>query len=81
MRQEPLDLARAGDGNLVLFRQLVNTQNGNDVLQILVALQDALYRLGGVVVLIAHDARRQNARGGSQRIDRRVDTDLRQGAV
>ncbi len=33
LRQEALDLAGAGDDQLVLFRQLVHAQNGDDVLQ------------------------------------------------
>ena len=40
LRQEALDLAGAGDGELVLFRKLVHAQNGDDVLQRLVALED-----------------------------------------
>lgn len=31
--EEALDLAGAGDGHLVLLRQLVHTQDGDDVLE------------------------------------------------
>lgn len=37
--QETLDLTGAGDGQFVLLRQLVHTQDGNDVLQGLVVLR------------------------------------------
>lgn len=36
--QETLDLASTGHSKFVLFRQLIHTQNGNDVLQGLVVL-------------------------------------------
>ena len=38
--QEALDLPGAGHGQLVLFRELVHAENGDDVLERLVALQD-----------------------------------------
>ena len=44
LREEPLDLAGAGDGQLVLVGQFVDAENGDDVLQILVALQDRASR-------------------------------------
>lgn len=37
--QEPLDFPCTRHCQLVLFRQLVHTQNGNDILQVLVVLQ------------------------------------------
>ena len=78
LREEALDLAGAGDGELVFFRQLVDTENGDDVLQVLVRLQDAPCTAArGVVVLVADDARIENARGGGQRIDRGIDAELR----
>ena len=76
LRQELLDLARARHGELVVFRQLVDAENRDDVLQVLVALQDLLHLPGDVVVLVAEDARVENARGRRQRIDRRVDAQL-----
>src|ERR1022692_1614560 len=45
LREEALDLARARNGELVLVRQLVDAQDGDDVLQIFVALQHALHVL------------------------------------
>src|SRR5690606_38766369 len=40
LRQETLDLAGARDGELVLFRQFVHAENGDDVLKRFVALQN-----------------------------------------
>src|SRR5260370_2094083 len=79
LREEALHLAGARDGDLVLFRELVNTEDGDDVLQVLVALQDLLDTLGDVVVFLTDAAGGKNARGGGQRIDGGVEPELRQG--
>ena len=63
LRQEALDLAGAGHGDLVLFGQLVHAENGDDVLQRLVLLQHLLDHARGVVVLLADDQRGEHARG------------------
>src|SRR5271157_648161 len=68
LRQELLDLAGARHRELLVFAEFVDTENRDDVLQVLVALQHALNGLRRVVVLLAHDARIENARSGSQRI-------------
>ena len=62
LRQEALDLAGARDGQLVLFRELVHAEDGDDVLQLLVALQDLLHLAGDVVVLLADDRRGSSMR-------------------
>jgi len=38
LRQELLNFAGAGNGEFILLAQLLYTQNGNDVLQVLIAL-------------------------------------------
>lgn len=38
LRQEALDLAGTGNSQLVLLAELIHTQNGNDILQVLVVL-------------------------------------------
>ncbi len=53
--QEALHLAGAADSALVFLGQLVHTHDGNDVLQLLVALQHFLHGTGDLVVLLAHD--------------------------
>lgn len=40
--QETLDLTGAGHSQLVLLRQLIHTQNGNDILQGFVVLQEEM---------------------------------------
>src|SRR5579863_121757 len=61
LRKKALDLARARDGQLVLFRQLVHAQDGDDVLERLVPLQHLLHRARHLIVLIADNQRRQHA--------------------
>src|SRR5690554_984274 len=77
LRQEALDLTRTGYGLLVFFRQFVHTQNRDDVLQLLVTLQGLLNATCDVVVFLTDNQRIQLTRGGVQRVDRRVDTQLR----
>src|SRR5271157_5882795 len=77
LRQELLDLAGARHRELLVFAEFVDTENRDDVLQVLVALQHALNGLRRVVVLLAHDARIENARSGSQRIDCGINAQLR----
>ncbi len=74
LRQEALDLTCTGNGQFVFRCQFVHTQNRDDVAQFLVTLQSLLHAACHGVVLFAHDQRIQLARGGVQRIDRRVDT-------
>src|SRR5450756_1980452 len=71
--EELLDFAGARHNQLVFVGEFVDTQNGDDVLQILVALQSALDQLGHLVVVLANDEGIQNARGGSQRVDGGID--------
>src|SRR5262249_45966751 len=61
LRQEALDLAGARNRHLVLFRELVDAEDGDDVLELLVALQDLLHLPGDVVVLLADDPRVEHA--------------------
>src|SRR5579871_6459327 len=55
LREELLDLSRAGDGQLVVLGQLVHPEDGDDVDQLLVLLQDLLDLAGDGVVLLPHD--------------------------
>src|SRR5438874_820123 len=60
----------------VFFAELVHAQNGDDVLQLFVALQNVLHLARDGVVLGADDQRIQDARGGVERVDGGVDADL-----
>src|SRR5215204_3511786 len=71
--EETLQPARPADDDLVLLGELVYAEDGDDVLQLLVALQDVLDLLGDLVVLVAHNRGVEDRRGGGQRIHRRVD--------
>src|SRR3954469_9142633 len=75
--EELLDPARPRDGDLVLFRERVHTEDGDDVLQFLVLLQDLLHPDGHVVVLLADVLRVEDTRRGGQRVDGRVQTPRR----
>jgi hypothetical protein len=65
LRHEALQAPRAADDLLVVLAELVHAQDGDDVLQLLVALQDALHRRGRVVPLAdelrVEDARRESS--------------------
>src|SRR5680860_1656427 len=63
LRQEALHLAGPRHRQLVLFRQLVHAENGDDVLQRYKSLQDLLHLARGLVVLVADDAGVEHARG------------------
>src|SRR5690606_21179467 len=66
-----------GHDELVFFRQLVHTQDGDDVLKLCVALQHLLHAPGYLVVLFSDDTRFQNTGGGAEGVHRRVNTLLR----
>ena len=73
LRQEALDLARTRHRQLVLGRELVHAHDGDDVAQLLVALQRDLHAAGRRVVFFADHVRVDLARGRIERVDRRID--------
>ena len=54
LRHETLDLAGTFDSELVLLRQLVHSENSNDILEGLVVLKDLLDGGGSVVMFLAN---------------------------
>src|SRR5665647_3183495 len=80
LREEALDLAGALDHDLVLVGELVHAQDGDDVLQLAVALEDLLYADGDLVVFVADRVPREDARRGVERVYRRIDALLHDGA-
>ena len=60
----------------VFFGEFVHTEDGDDVAQFFVALQHALHAARGVVVFVTDNQRVKLARGGIQRIHRRIDAKL-----
>ncbi|AFJ34310.1 cellobiose phosphorylase [Mycobacterium sp. H4Y] len=73
LRQEPLDAPRPLHQLLVLFGQLVDTEDRDDVLKVLVPLQDSDDFLGHAVVLVTDDARVEDGRARGQRVHRGED--------
>src|ERR1051325_8425962 len=76
LAEEPLNLARAEDGQLVFRAEFVHAEDRDDVLQILVALEHFLHATRDRVVLFAHDLGRERLRGRSEWIDRRINAQL-----
>lgn len=75
--QETLDLTGTLDGELVGLGEFVHTQNGNDVLEGLVLLENLLHTGGGVVVILSDDTGIEHTRLGVKWVDSGVDTQLR----
>src|SRR6185312_8299414 len=80
LRHEALDAARASDDALVVFRELVHTEDRDDVLQLLVALQNALHARRHVVVAFADELGVEDSRRRRQWIDGGIDAELRDRA-
>src|ERR1700733_10847230 len=68
LRQEALNFSCARHSEFLIFAELVDAENRDDILQVFISLESLLYRLSDVVVFLADDSRIENARGGSQRI-------------
>src|SRR3954470_6591264 len=77
LREEAGDAARPAHDELVLFTQLVHTENGDDVLQRLVSLKNALHTDGDLIVPGSDILRIQDAARAVQRIHGRIDAELR----
>src|SRR4029079_7584614 len=73
LREEPLDLPRPRDDELVLVGDLVHPEDRDDVLEVLVPLEDLLDARRDAVVVVRDDPRLQRARGRVERVHRRVD--------
>src|SRR5712692_4335039 len=76
--EKSLDLACARDRQLVVLRQLLHTEDGDDVLQVLVALHGFLDALGGVVVLLPDDRGLHESTRRTEGVDGGIDSDLDQ---
>ena len=70
--QEALHLAGARNRQTILVAELFHAQDGNNILQISVFLQNLLHRTRRFVVLLTDDIRLQNTGGGCQRVNGRV---------
>ena len=77
LREETLGTACARYHQLVLVGKLVDTEDGDDILKLVVLLEELLDGLGGVVVVLADDVGVKDSRGRLQGVYGRVDTQLR----
>ena len=75
LAQEVSDLAGTSNCQLILIGQLINTQNGDDVLKLFVALQDLLDAPRDIVMLLPDHRRVENTRCRNQRVHGREDAD------
>src|SRR5690606_8310954 len=73
-RQELFDLACTAYNDAVFFRQFVNTENGNDVLEFFVLLQDLLDASCDIVVFLTNILWVEQTRGRCQWVNRWVET-------
>ena len=76
LRQEFLNLASADHCLLVILGKLVHSQDRDDVLQLLVALQYCLDATRTVVMFLTDDVRVENTRGRVERVNGGVDAQL-----
>jgi len=79
--QESFDLPGSGDSDLIFFGQLVHSQDGDDILERLVVLEQLLDVSGGVVVQLSDDGGIEHSRGRVQGVHGGVDSELSQGSV
>src|SRR5699024_1798132 len=73
LREEPLDATGPVDDDLVLLGQLIDTEDRDDVLQLLVLLQDRLHAHRGVVVVRRDVPTVEDPAARGQRVHGRVD--------
>src|SRR5699024_2530187 len=74
LAQEALNATCALNGDLVIFGQLVHTQNRDNILQFLVLLQNVDHALSNSVVTLTDDAWLENTRSRRQWVHCWVDT-------
>merc|ERR1719498_716733 len=68
------NLSGSDDGESLLFRQLVHTKNGNNILEGSVILDELLDRTSNIVVSRSDDGDIEDSGGGLKRIDSGIDT-------
>lgn len=76
LAHETLKLTGTLDSKLILLGKFVHTQNGNNVLQGLVVLEELLDTGSDIVVILADDGRVEHTALGVERVNSGVDTEL-----
>src|SRR5690606_1648743 len=74
--KEALHAACTLNDQFVFLGKFIHTQNGDDILKFLVTLQDFLYTLSAIVVVVPDYFRSQDPRSGVKRVNRRINTQL-----
>lgn len=77
LAQETLDFTCTSNSQLIIFTKLIHSQNGNDILKILVVLKYFLYTTSSVVVILTQYEWWKHTRCRIQGIDSRINTQLR----
>merc|ERR1719183_287974 len=61
---ELLNLSGTADGQFIVFRKFIHSQNSNDILKTLVILEKLLGSTGDFIVLVSDHTRVKHTRGG-----------------
>jgi len=75
LRKETFDLTGTGDGKLILFREIIHTENSNNILEGSVVLDELLDTTRAVVMDLTNDGWVKHTGGGVERIDGGIDTE------
>ena len=76
LRQETLCTACTSHYKFVIVAEFIDTENGNDILKLVILLQQLLNSLGSVIVVFADDMRVENTRCLFKRVDGWIYTEL-----
>jgi hypothetical protein len=78
--EELLHLTCSSDGQLIFFGKIVHTENGDNILERLVVLEEFLDTTGSLVMDISEDEGIQHSGGRIEGIDSGVDTEFGKGS-
>ena len=76
LRKEAFDAPCSVDHQLILFAQFIHAQDGDNILQVFVALQNLLHLTRSRIVILTDHDRIEDAGGRVERVHRRVDPQL-----
>ncbi len=73
--EEALDTTSASDGEFVVFAEFVHAEDGDNILEVFVALEDLLNHTSDAIVFFADDMGVEDAGGGVEGVDGGVDAE------
>ena len=79
--KESLDLSCTSNDDFIVVGKFFHTEDGDDILEFLVTLQNSLYAAGYFVVFFAEYVRVKNTGSGVERIYCRVNAEFGDGTV